>query len=525
MPATKLRIDLPDRYRALRHIATGGMAAVYAAADEVLGREVAIKLLSPALAVDESARERFQREARAAARVGDHPNVVTVYDIGETNGDPPAAFIVMELLAGPTIHERLRSGEAIPHTLALRWLGEVAAALDTAHAHGIVHRDVKPANLLLDANGTLKVADFGIATLATDSSLTKTGQVVGTAAYFSPEQALGKPATAASDRYALAVLAYELLTGQRPFPPGPPAAQALARVDSEPPTATSVAPGLPNEVDDVLCRGMARDPDQRPATAAQLVAELHDALGPTATTGKAVPVPVPETEVVRQRTPRPPRASTPPPPPPSRPRPAPAAATGGRPGRSRAGVIAAIAALLLLVGAGAAAILSGGGDDPEQQASTTASTTKKPAAKQKTTTTDPATTAAPTPAASKPKPTPKPAAAPTGGVPADASAIQASAHQALAGGDYAGAVQQLRGLVDRCPVSATDPCAYAWFDYGYALRRAGDPAGAVSALEVRATNPDQAGTVQAELDAARAEAAGTTKDSGKVPPGQAKKDG
>jgi serine/threonine-protein kinase len=508
MPTVQLQSNLPERYRVLRHIANGGMAAVYAAADEVLGREVAIKVLSPALAADDSARERFTREARAAARVGDHPNVVTIYDIGETPGDPPGAFIVMELLTGGTVADRLRAGEPIPYTLALRWLEQVASALDAAHAEGMVHRDVKPANLLLDATGTLKVADFGIATLATDSPLTQTGQVVGTAAYFSPEQALGKPATAASDRYALGVLAYELLTGQRPFPPGPPAAQALARVDSDPPPATSVAPGLPNAVDAVLATGMARDPGARPSSAAALVAQLHGALGPTATTGVAHPVAAP-TERIVPRTPRPAAA-----PPPRAPRPAPVAASalpprgprpvpvgGSAPRRpNRLGLVAGLAALLVLAGAGLAAVVGGGGDEPRKEAAKPATTSaeKKQPAK---TATEPATAASATPAA--PEPEPEPAAQPTG-PPEDAAGIQASAHQALLAGDYGGAIGQLAPLVERCDVSYTDPCAYAWFDLGQALRLAGDPARAIPVLEHRLTNSNQADVVQAEIDEARA---------------------
>ncbi|MCW2968507.1 MAG: serine/threonine protein kinase, partial [Solirubrobacteraceae bacterium] len=240
------------------------MAAVYAAADEVLGREVAIKILGEAVGADEDARRRFTREARAAARVSDHPNVVTIFDIAETDDEPPAAFIVMELLTGGTVADRLKAGTPIPHTQALRWLDETARALDAAHASGMVHRDVKPANLLLDGQGTLKVGDFGIATIASEAPLTQTGQVVGTAAYFSPEQALGKPATAASDRYALAVVAYELLTGRRPFPAATPAAQALAHVDTDPPAASMAAPELPSAVDGVLTRGLAKDPEQRP---------------------------------------------------------------------------------------------------------------------------------------------------------------------------------------------------------------------------------------------------------------------
>jgi hypothetical protein len=507
MSLTTPGIELPQRYRVLRHVATGGMASVYAATDELLGRDVAIKVLAPAFSADDSARARFTREARAAARVSDHPHVVTIYDIAETDDDPPVAFIVMELLPGGTIGERLKAGEPIPHTLAIRWLEQTADALDAAHATGMVHRDVKPANLLLDAQGTLKVADFGIATIGTEAPLTMTGQVVGTAAYFSPEQALGKPATDASDRYALAVVAFELLTGRRPFPPGAPAAQAMAHVETDPPHASTVAPGLPPAVDEVLARGLAKDPAARPATARDLVAQLHGALGPTAATGVARPVPVPTETVVKARTPRTPRPEaqrfT------KKPDPVP---VRSQPAKNRAGRLAAAAAILLVAGAGVAALATGGGDKPA--ADHPATTAKKHvAAKPKPTTTNAATTPPATTA------TPAPAPAPASGAPADAAAIQSSAHSALGQGDYNGAIQQLNGLVNRCDVKITDPCAYAWFDLGYALRRAGAPGFAVPVLEHRLQNPDQSATVQAELDAARTEAEAAGQHPGKAPKG------
>ena len=385
---TPPQLELPERYRVLRRVATGGMATVYAAADEVLGREVAVKVLAPSYGADDGARERFTREARAAARVSDHPNVVTIFDIAETAGDPPVAFIVMELLTGGTVSDRLKAGEPIPHAVALRWLEQIAAALDAAHAAGMVHRDVKPANLLLDAGGALKVADFGIATIAAEAPLTATGQVVGTAAYFSPEQALGKPATAASDRYALAVVAFELLTGSRPFPPGTPAVQAMAHVDAEPPAASTIAPGLPTAVDAVLARGLAKDPADRPASAAGLVQALGAALGPTAATGVAHPAAA-ATETVRARVPRTPR---PPVPPAAAPRPAaPAPAR-----RNRTGLLAAGAALLLVAIAAIAALSGGGGDTAPARR---AQTTPKPAAKQQ-----PARTTATAAAAPHPRP-------------------------------------------------------------------------------------------------------------------------
>ena len=213
MPVTEHRIALPTRYRVVRHIASGGMASVWLAEDELLGRLVAVKVLSPGLAQDERANRRFLREARAGARLSECRHVVTVYDIGEHDGRP---FMVMEHFSGGTVADRLRSGRDVPRALALRWLREAADALDCAHGHDVVHRDVKPANLLLDERGRLAVGDFGIATVAAEASLTQTGQVLGTAAYISPEQARGQAATDASDRYALAVVAFELLTGRRP---------------------------------------------------------------------------------------------------------------------------------------------------------------------------------------------------------------------------------------------------------------------------------------------------------------------
>src|SRR4051812_32188793 len=280
MPATEQRVSLPPRYRVLRHIADGGMASVWAAEDELLGRLVAVKVLARAYDADERARRRFLREARAAAKLGDSRHVVTVYDIGEHDD---RAFMVMEHFAGGTVADRLRDRRVPPRPLALRWLRETAIALDCAHGHDVVHRDVKPGNLLLDQNGRLAVGDFGIATVASEASVTQTGQVLGTAAYISPEQARGLAATAASDRYALAVVAFELLTGARPFDVDHPAAQARAHVHDDVPAASEVAPGLPRAVDAVLRAGMAKDPAERPASAEALVDELEDALGDAAT--------------------------------------------------------------------------------------------------------------------------------------------------------------------------------------------------------------------------------------------------
>jgi eukaryotic-like serine/threonine-protein kinase len=187
--AARSTIALPERYRVEHRIATGGMATVWAAHDEVLGRRVAVKVLSSLLGEDESYHARFAREARAAARISGCGHVVTIYDIGEHAG---RTFIVMEHFGGGTLADRLRGPAPVDRDTGVRWLREAATALDYAHEHGIVHRDVKPANLLLDDDDRLAVADFGIAHVADATrQLTRVGEVVGTAAYLSPEQALG----------------------------------------------------------------------------------------------------------------------------------------------------------------------------------------------------------------------------------------------------------------------------------------------------------------------------------------------
>ncbi len=341
-------LDLPDRYRVVRHIASGGMASVWEVEDLLLGRLVAVKVLGAQFAADPGARERFQREARTAAQVSDQTHVVTIYDIGEHGDD---AFIVMEHFAGGTVADRLRAardaGERIPRETALRWLREAATGLDVAHAAGIVHRDVKPANLLLDAQDRLAVGDFGIARLADDTQMTMTGQVLGTAAYISPEQALGQPATDASDRYALAVVAYELLTGSRPFAGGPPSAQARQHAEAQPARASEAAPGLPPAVDDVLARGLAKDPARRPRSATELVAALESALDGGAGIEPTRPF-EPTAATERPRTP-------PAPPPVRRLRPSPPPAAAGAAGAAGAAAAAAAAAEPALGADGASA--------------------------------------------------------------------------------------------------------------------------------------------------------------------------
>jgi eukaryotic-like serine/threonine-protein kinase len=257
------------------------MGDIYRATDSTLDRTVAVKILADRYAQDLLVRERFTREALAAARLSGEPDTVTIYDVGEHNERP---YIVMEYLGGGSLDDVLRREGAQPPERVLTWLEQGARALDTAHASGVVHRDVKPANLMLDGEGNVHVADFGIASAAGMDSLTMTGTVLGTAGYLSPEQAQGERASPASDRYALAVVAFELLTGRRPFESESPTAEAAAHVNAPVPSVSSWD-RLPRELDPVFERALAKDPGARFATCADFVAALRgsfaNAAGPT----------------------------------------------------------------------------------------------------------------------------------------------------------------------------------------------------------------------------------------------------
>jgi serine/threonine-protein kinase len=250
------------------------MGDILLALDTVLDRQVAIKVLAERFAEDASIRQRFTREALAAARLSSAPNIVTIFDVGEADGRP---FIVMEYLPGGSLEERLRQGPVAPEQ-ALEWLDEAARALDAAHAGGIVHRDVKPGNLLLDAEGSVHVADFGVARATGLDSLTVAGTVVGTAGYLSPEQARGEQAGPASDRYALGVLAFELLTGRRPYERDTTAAEAAAHVHEPVPSIHERNPRLPPALDRTFRRAMAKDPGQRFESSRAFVDALRAAL-------------------------------------------------------------------------------------------------------------------------------------------------------------------------------------------------------------------------------------------------------
>ena len=262
--------SLSPRYTERETIAHGGMADVFRARDETLDRVVAIKVLAERWARNEEFHARFLREARMAASLSDERFVIAIYDVGETVDGLP--YIVMEYAPGGTVADRLRGGR-IELGLALRWLEQAASALDTAHARGIVHRDVKPANFLLAADDTVRVSDFGIARAAGYDTLTAAGTVLGSAGYMAPEQARGEPSTAATDRYALACVAFEVLTGRRPFEREGMTAEAAAHVNEPPPTVLVADPLLPPALDLVFERGLAKLPHDRPASCGALVAD------------------------------------------------------------------------------------------------------------------------------------------------------------------------------------------------------------------------------------------------------------
>jgi eukaryotic-like serine/threonine-protein kinase len=286
---------LPARYRSPQRVGRGGMGDIYRATDETLGRQVAVKVLTERYAHNEDVRRRFTREALAAARLSGDQSIVTIFDVGEHHGRP---FIVMEYLGGGSLEDKLRDEGAHPPAHALAWLEQTARALDAAHRRGIVHRDVKPANLLLDDAGNVHVADFGIASAADLDSLTMTGTVLGTAGYLAPEQANGERATPASDRYALGVVAFELLTGRRPFERESATAEAAAHVHAAVPSVYEFCDDLPGELDAVFRKALAKDPDERYPTGAEFVAALRDALAQAAGTTREIP-PVPAAAPVR----------------------------------------------------------------------------------------------------------------------------------------------------------------------------------------------------------------------------------
>src|SRR5438270_2396396 len=257
---------LAGRYRLVRLIDRGGMAEVWEGRDEILDRPVAIKCLNPSLSGDAQFHQRFRLEAVAAARLA-HPNIVATFDTGLDDG---VAYIVMELVAGRTLRQVLHDEDPLPIPKAVAIAAAVADALHYAHQAGIVHRDVKPGNILVGDDGRVKVADFGIAKAATDGDLTDAGTLLGTAKYLAPEQLDGRPQDRRSDVYGLGVVLYEMLSGRPPFTGETDMAVAFQHAHAEPTRVRELRPDVSRQLEGVVLKAMAKAPEQRFATAADL---------------------------------------------------------------------------------------------------------------------------------------------------------------------------------------------------------------------------------------------------------------
>jgi eukaryotic-like serine/threonine-protein kinase len=485
---------LDGRYRVVRHLGSGGMASVQLCQDERLGRLVAVKRLhadSP-----EEVEQRFVREAKLGASLN-HPNLVAVYD---TAIDDEGVLIVMEYVQGEPLSRALREGPLGPRRVGTM-ASEIGEALDHAHEQGVIHRDVKPGNVLLRNDGVAKLVDLGIATAADGTRITRSGTVLGTAAYMAPEQLEGREPGPAVDIYALAAVCFESLSGHKPRGGTTPLQIAHSIASEPPPDLREHWRAAPAPVAELLAQGMARDPDERPRSAGELGAGLARALEEPAE---------PVTEPTRRV-----RWAAPPPSSPTASRPATAPRPGGGarpPGRSRRlPVIVAALILALAVAVAAASLTSGRGDDDSSGNNAGSGTggdagsSKKQKAKKRNDQGEaqPAqTTPAPAPEPTEPTPTEPDAVEPAED--ASGAELNQQGFTLLNAARYDEAIPVLQQAVESFPEGTTDlNYAYSLFNLGKALRLAGRPAEAIPILEQRLQIPNQTGVVRKELALAR----------------------
>jgi eukaryotic-like serine/threonine-protein kinase len=469
------------------------MASVLLCQDERLDRLVAVKRLHADSPAD--VEQRFAREAKLGASLN-HPNLVAVFD---TAVDDEGVLIVMEYVPGEPLSRAVRHGPLGPHRVGAM-ATEIGAALDHAHDQGVIHRDVKPGNVLLRTDGVSKLVDLGIATAADGTRITRSGTVLGTAAYMAPEQLEGHEPGPAVDVYALAAVCFEALAGRKPRDGATPLQIAHSIASEPPPDLRTHWPAAPAAAAELLARGMARDPAERPRSAGHLGAELARALDdqPTAHTA-------PTTRVR-----------------PAAPVPAPARAGGSRGRSGRLPLVAAAVILALAVAAVAVALSSGGGggDDPAgagDRGGQPAGQAQKPKKQKKPKKNSGEQQAQATPAP-EPEPEPQPAPAPdepadgggaaAGGADAGGAELNSQGFGLLQSGRYDEAVPLLQRAVQSFPAGTDDVnYAYALFNLGKALRLAGRPAEAIPVLEQRLQIPNQTGVVRKELNLARDAAA------------------
>jgi eukaryotic-like serine/threonine-protein kinase len=497
VPPAQGQAKLADRYRVLHRLGSGGMASVVLAEDELLGRLVAVKRL-PTESPDE-ALSRFRREARLGASLN-HPNIVSIYD---SIADEDSVLIVMEYVEGESLGDLLAEGPVEPGR-AIEILRQVADALDHAHANGVIHRDVKPANVLLRSDGLVKLADLGIATAVGATAITSTESVVGTLAYMAPERLDGKTEHKAADIYSLAAVAYEALSGRRAQQAETPAELVSRTTKGPPPDLRRDWHDAPLEVAAVLRDGLSEDPERRPRSARGLIDRLDTALRLAGSEKEPEPM-LPPTRPLSE-------------------------AAAGPVGpvehamrRPRSFALLALAgATIVLVIAIASAL--GGGDDGTKPVAA-GGAPKQGKAKQDD-------------ASSKPAPAPAPSGGDEeaggnnesdGGIAAPAAsgaALNDQGYALMQQGRYAEAIPILQRAVESFPEGTSDlNYAYALFNLGSALRLAGRPQEAIPILEQRLQIPNQTEAVQHELELARVEAGLAPAEPGKEhkPPGQEKK--